>query len=122
MTSHSPYHLSNPSHRPWGPFHPLAWLVYGLREWLDGIAISNPQQARWICRLIPASCPFERDIRLGSRTVHIPALCRINPLYEQLIALRLRAADYLAQSARSDPSSAFRQPNSHPVQEKPSCP
>ncbi|MCJ2541916.1 Mo-dependent nitrogenase C-terminal domain-containing protein [Thermostichus vulcanus] len=119
MTSHSPYHLSNPSQ---GHLNPFTWLVHRLRHWLDGIAITNPRQAAWICRLIPASCPFERDIRLGSRTVHIPALCRINPLYEQLIALRLRASSYLVQSSRSGFSSSFQQPDSHPVQESPSCP
>lgn len=84
------------------------------RRWLNSIEIRGSRQARWICRLIPASCPFERDIRLGSRTVHIPALCRINPLYEEIIALRLRAAAYLAEAAA--------QPQPPSSQEIPSCP
>lgn len=77
----------------WNPFKLiLSWL----RHWLNSIEIEGSRQAGWICRLIPSSCPFERDIRLGSRTFHIPAFCRINPLYEQIIALRLRASEYLA--------------------------
>ncbi len=79
----------------WNPFKlVLDWL----RHRLNSIEIKGFQQATWICRLIPTSCPFERDIHLGSHTLHIPALCRINPLYEQIIALRLRAALYLANS------------------------
>ncbi len=62
-----------------------------LRRWLDGIEFTSYGSARWICRLIPSSCPFERDITLWGRTVHIPALCSINPLYEEVIGLRLRA-------------------------------
>ncbi len=105
--------------------NPLGWLrlilklifssvLEGPRRWLNGIEIRGSRQARWICRLIPASCPFERDIRLGSRTFHIPALCRINPLYEEIIALRLRAAAYLAQNSS--------QPQPPTSQEIPSCP
>ncbi|MFS8874259.1 hypothetical protein ACVW0B_002102 [Thermostichus sp. MS-CIW-23] len=104
--------------------NPLGWLGLVLnsifrsalkwpRRWLNSIEIRGSRQARWICRLIPASCPFERDIRLGSRTVHIPALCRINPLYEEIIALRLRAAAYLAEAAA--------QPQPPSSQEIPSC-
>ncbi|MEN9230259.1 MAG: Mo-dependent nitrogenase C-terminal domain-containing protein [Thermostichus sp. DG02_5_bins_236] len=114
MTYHSLNHTRYPSRRFWGLHNPVAWLVHRLRQWLDAIAITSPRQARWICRLIPASCPFERDIRLGPRTVHIPALCRINPLYEQLIALRLRAVAYQTH--------APGQPEPCSSQEKPSCP
>jgi Mo-dependent nitrogenase C-terminus len=54
-----------------------------LQKKLDAIAICNSQQAEFLCRLIPASCPFERDLKLGSRTfAHIPPLCKLNPFYE----------------------------------------
>ncbi len=78
----------------WHPFHSL---IRFLKNWLDLIEIQGVRQALWICRLIPCRCPFERDVKLGSRTIHIPALCRINPVYEQLIGLRMRAASYLAE-------------------------
>lgn len=68
-----------------------------LRNWLNRIQIKNRRSAHLICRLIPGRCPFERDISLLGRTVHIPALCKINPLYNEVVNLRLRALTYLAQ-------------------------
>jgi Mo-dependent nitrogenase C-terminus len=71
-------------------------LLMPLRKKLDAIAISNSQQAKFLCQLIPASCPFERDIKLGERALaHIPSLCKLNPFYDQLIGLRFRAQCYL---------------------------
>ncbi len=66
-------------------------LLDGVRRWLDGIELSDPEVARFLVRLIPAQCPFERDVKLfGWKVVHIPPMCKINPLYEQLVALRFR--------------------------------
>jgi tellurite resistance protein len=66
-------------------------LLEGVRRWLDGIDPSDPAVARFLVRLIPAQCPFERDVTLfGRKVVHIPPMCKINPLYEQLVALRFR--------------------------------
>ncbi|MEB3322476.1 MAG: Mo-dependent nitrogenase C-terminal domain-containing protein [Synechococcaceae cyanobacterium] len=63
----------------------------GVRRWLDGIDPREPAVARFLVRLIPAQCPFERDVTLfGRKVVHIPPMCKINPLYEQLVALRFR--------------------------------
>jgi Mo-dependent nitrogenase C-terminus len=71
-------------------------LLAPIRNWLDRIEIKDIQTAKKICRLIPASCPFERDMKLFGRTLfHIPALCRINPLYQDLITLRFRAEIFL---------------------------
>ena len=68
-----------------------------LRDWLDAQAPSDPAVARLLVKLIPAQCPFERDVMvLGRRIVHIPPMCRINPLYEQLMALRFRCLCLLA--------------------------
>lgn len=68
-----------------------------LRGWLDAQAPSDPAVARLLVKLIPAQCPFERDVMvLGRRIVHIPPMCRINPLYEQLMALRFRCLCLLA--------------------------
>lgn len=76
-----------------------------VRSWLDGLDIKEPQVARFLCKMIPAQCPFERDIKLfGHKIVHIPPLCKLNPLYEQLVGLRFRALSYLADDCREDVS------------------
>jgi hypothetical protein len=60
--------------------------------------VRDPRLAHFLCRRIPARCPFERDIILfGYRVMHIPALCKLNPFYEQLVRLRLRALSFLAE-------------------------
>jgi hypothetical protein len=67
-----------------------------LRRWMDNLKIEDPKLARLICQVIPAQCPFERDVMLFGRKVgHIPPLCKINPLYEQLAGLRFRSLCYL---------------------------
>jgi tellurite resistance protein len=76
-----------------------------LRQWLDGLEIEDPRVARFLCKMIPSQCPFERDITLFRRKiVHIPPLCKINPLYEQLVGLRFRALSYLADDCGEDVS------------------
>lgn len=73
-------------------------LLDPVRQWLDQLEIHDPRVARFLCRLIPARCPFERDVVLfGRKVVHIPPLCKLNPLYEQLVGLRLRALAFLAE-------------------------
>ncbi|MCU0532429.1 MAG: Mo-dependent nitrogenase C-terminal domain-containing protein [Hydrococcus sp. Prado102] len=75
-------------------------LLIPIRKKLDASAIHNFQQAEYLCRLIPASCPFERDLKIGDRAIaHIPSLCKLNPFYEQLIGLRFRAQCYLARQS-----------------------
>ncbi|MBE9129179.1 MULTISPECIES: Mo-dependent nitrogenase C-terminal domain-containing protein [unclassified Coleofasciculus] len=77
-----------------------------LRQWLDGVEIHNPVKARFFCKVIPAQCPFERDIWLfGRRVAHIPPLCKFNPFYEQLVSLRFRALCYLADQCGEDVGS-----------------
>jgi hypothetical protein len=73
-----------------------------LRNWLDSIDIHHPRFAHLICRLIPCQCAFERDIRVFGKTYHIPALCKLNPLYDELVSLRLRALTYLADVCSED--------------------
>ncbi len=80
--------------------HPAA--LDGVRRWLDGIEPSDPVVARFLVRLIPAQCPFERDVKLfGWKVVHIPPMCKINPLYDQLVALRFRCLCRLEKSGDS---------------------
>lgn len=74
-----------------------------LRQWLDGLDIQDPRVARFLCKMIPSQCPFERDVTLfGRKIVHIPPLCQINPLYEQMVGLRFRALSYLADDCGED--------------------
>ena len=70
-----------------------------LRRWVDGIEVRQVKWAHLICSLIPCACPFERNVNLFGRLLfHIPPLCKLNPLYEELVGLRFRALNYLAEA------------------------
>lgn len=85
------------------PDHPD--VLHPVREWLDSMEVHDPKVAKMLCKLIPSQCPFERDITLfGRKLVHIPPLCKLNPLYEQLVGLRFRALSYLADDCGEDVS------------------
>ncbi len=74
-----------------------------IAERLDAIEIHNAKVAHFFCRLIPAQCPFERDVCCFGRVLfHIPPLCKLNPFYQQLISLRFRALCYLADVCGED--------------------
>ncbi len=74
-----------------------------LRDWLDGLDIQDPGVARFLCKMIPSQCPFEKNVTLFKRKiVRIPPLCKVNPLYEQLMSLRFRALSYLADDCGED--------------------
>jgi hypothetical protein len=74
-----------------------------IRQWLNGLEIRNATLAHLICRIIPVQCPFERDICLfGCISIHIPPLCKLNPLYEEVVALRFRSLCYLADECKQD--------------------
>jgi len=86
--------------------HPHSDILQPVRQWLDGMEIHDPRVARFVCKMIPAQCPFERDVKLfGHKIVHIPPMCKLNPLYEQLVGLRFRALSYLADDRGEDISS-----------------
>lgn len=91
---------SNSSNQP-GKFDFLA----PARKWLDGLAIKDSAFAHRICKMIPSQCPFEREIKLLGRTlVKIPPMCKLNPLYNEVVALRFRAICYLADTCGEDVS------------------
>jgi hypothetical protein len=70
-----------------------------VRQWLDAIEINNLNVARCLCQIIPERCPLERNIALFGHTIfHIPPLCQLNPLYEQIVGLRFRSLCYLVES------------------------
>lgn len=80
-------------------FTPLA----PLRQWLENIEVKNPNLAHFLCQLIPAQCPFERDIVFFGQTLfHIPPMCKLNPVYDELIGIRFRALCYLADVCGED--------------------
>jgi hypothetical protein len=80
-------------------------LLRPLRNWLDNIEVSDRVLAHRICQLIPTQCPFERKVQLFGRTIfYIPPLCKLNPLYNEVVALRFRAICYLADKCGEDVS------------------
>lgn len=81
-------------------------LLGPLRQWLSRLPLESPRRARKVANLIPAQCPFERDIVVfGRRIAHIPPLCKLNPLYEEMVELRFRALCYLADECGEDISA-----------------
>jgi hypothetical protein len=81
----------------------LHFLLKPVRHHLEKIEINNQEVARLFCKIIPAYCPFARDIKiLGKTVLHIPPLCKLNPLYDQLMALRFRSLCYLADICGED--------------------
>lgn len=78
-------------------------LLKPVKNWLDGMEIKDPRVARFLCKMIPSQCPFERDIKLfGKKIVHIPPMCELNPLYEQMVGLRFRSLSFLADDCKED--------------------
>jgi hypothetical protein len=97
----SPNHDSQETVRPlakakFDPWQPM-------RQWLEHVEVATPNLAHRLCKLIPAQCPFERDVKLFGRTLfHIPPMCKLNPLYEEVVGLRFRALCYLADKCGED--------------------
>ncbi len=94
LHDHSHDHPLHP--RPgFGPLTPL-------RRWLDRLEVGNRRFAHWVCQVIPCCCPFERDLSLFGHTFHIPPLCKLNPVYDELVGLRFRALNYLTEVCAED--------------------
>ncbi|MDE5074521.1 MAG: TerB family tellurite resistance protein [Trichodesmium sp. St16_bin2-tuft] len=74
-----------------------------IKDWLDKWDINDPKIAHMVCKMIPPQCPFERDVVIfGKKVAHIPAMCKLNPVYDQLVGLRFRALSYLADECKED--------------------
>jgi hypothetical protein len=81
----------------------LGVFLLPIRQRLEAIEICDPQTARSICKLIPARCPFEREVKLLNRTIlRIPPLCKLNPFYDQVVNLRFKSLTYLADHCGED--------------------
>lgn len=77
-------------------------LFYPLRRWVNSIEVKNHKFAHFICNLIPCTCPFERKVTIFGKTFEIPALCKLNPLYDEVVGLRFRALSYLEGDCGED--------------------
>ncbi|MBW4684004.1 MAG: Mo-dependent nitrogenase C-terminal domain-containing protein [Komarekiella atlantica HA4396-MV6] len=78
-------------------------LLLPIKQWLESLEIRQPKIARLLCRIIPASCPFEQEIKLFECTIaYIPPLCKLNPFYEQIVAIRFKSLCYLANECNED--------------------
>jgi hypothetical protein len=74
------------------------YLLKYAQQWLENLEIKEEKVARLIVKLIPAQCPFAREICFfGQVILRIPPLCKINPFYEQLMTLRFRALCFLVE-------------------------
>jgi len=66
-------------------------LLRSVRHWLDALEVREPGLLDY-CASSSQLSPFERDIKLfGRKVFHMPPLCKLNPLYEQLAGLRFRS-------------------------------
>ncbi|WP_375500860.1 Mo-dependent nitrogenase C-terminal domain-containing protein [uncultured Nostoc sp.] len=80
-------------------------ILQPLRQRVENIQVRDRQLAHRLCKLIPSQCPFERDVKLFGKTLfHIPPMCKLNPLYEEVVGLRFRAMCYLADECGEDVS------------------
>ena len=78
-------------------------LLKPIRQRLDNVKVQDAKFARFLCKRIPSQCPFERDIKIfGYTLLHIPPLCKLNPLYNEVVGLRFRALCYLADTCGED--------------------
>ena len=69
-----------------------------LFQFIDRLEIREATIARRILKLIPAQCPFARQLKIFDRVIlTIPPLCKLNPCYEQLMSLRWRALCFLQE-------------------------
>ncbi|TAF56486.1 MAG: nitrogenase [Oscillatoriales cyanobacterium] len=104
LDTSNPKNPDNPEHAAQPTLAiPSVDVLAPVRNWLDHLEMKDPKVARFLCKMIPAQCPFERDVKLfGDKVVHIPPMCKLNPLYEQLVGLRFRAMSYLADDCGED--------------------
>jgi hypothetical protein len=87
--------------RPWAKPH--FDIFQPIRSWLENFQVSDRQLAHRLCKVIPSQCPFERDVKLFGKTLfHIPPMCKLNPVYEEVVSLRFRALCYLADECGED--------------------
>jgi Mo-dependent nitrogenase C-terminus len=68
-----------------------------VKKLIDRLEFHDPTSAHLLCKVIPAACPFNKKVKLVGRVVfEIPPLCKLNPFYEEVVSLRLRALGFLS--------------------------
>ncbi len=73
-------------------------ILHKIRQKIEEFEIRNPYTAQILCKLIPASCPFARNLQFFGHTFcRIPPLCKLNPLYTSLMILRFRALTFISE-------------------------
>lgn len=81
-------------------------LLFPLRNWLNNFQVSDRNFAHKLCATIPTQCPFAKTVKIFDRKLFtIPPLCKLNPLYDEVVSLRFRALCYLADECGEDISS-----------------
>ena len=56
-----------------------------VQEWLDHLDVEDPRLAKFLCKMSPPQCPFERDIQLfGHKVVHIPPMCKVQKCSQKM--------------------------------------
>lgn len=53
--------------------------------------------AKAVVAIVPAGCPFTQALKIGNQQIEIPPLCKLNPFYDNLMALRFWALCLLSQ-------------------------
>lgn len=92
---------ASPSPSPINPIQAICKKV--VRWYFSTLDLKNPQVAHRICHLIPAQCPFERDVVFfGHQLFHIPPMCKLNPAYDEFVELRFQALVFLADECGED--------------------
>lgn len=83
-------------------------LLKYVRHQIESINIHDPEMAKLVCQLIPPSCPFAKNVTVFGRTIfEIPPLCKLNPVYEQLMNLRFKALSYLIDEWGEDATAYY---------------
>ncbi|BAZ48833.1 Mo-dependent nitrogenase family protein [Nostoc sp. NIES-4103] len=74
-----------------------------LRYQLEILEIHDYKLAKLLCKIIPSNCPFAKPVTINGHTLfQIPPLCKLNPLYEQLMTLRYKCLLYLVDQCGED--------------------
>jgi len=70
-------------------------LLRSVRHWLDALEVREPRVARLLCKLIPAQCPFERDIKLFGKSLSYATVVQAQPALRTISWPTLRSMCYL---------------------------
>lgn len=88
------FSLFDPGYLVYLAMQPNYSLISAFKEALNNFEFTNKDRAERFVKLIPNSCPFAREVKaFGKTIVNIPPLCKINPLYEEIMMLKFRTIE-----------------------------